>query len=266
MGEPCDAKEIEISMKRKHLTKDEKIIFLFDVDAEMGTPWDQESTSLPRYVVVKEYIEMLIRRKSNFTSAHRFSLAVFNDASAIRLIQNFTSDVEEMLAAFGRIDSEMIPSQQVSFPSEQRSIDLSELVNRLSFIFPPEEALIEEHYLTRCILIYGRSYSPPTITNEIELIRNPKFYIDALYIHVRHSEEGTCCQSAFDTLCLLQEYMNESGKVSFVMETIQSNFRLLNHCSSLIAHSAQRLDQSDFFDKVDISDEYLDELRAYSCK
>lgn len=67
--------------KRKQLVKDEKLLFLFDVDAENLTPWDS-SDSTPRFIIIKDALEMVIKRKSNF-SEHRFALATYSGTALI---------------------------------------------------------------------------------------------------------------------------------------------------------------------------------------
>ena len=68
-----------ISIKRNQITKDEKILFLVDMDPENRSPWDNvdsSSNTVLRYQVINEALEMIVKRKSNF-SEHRFALATY---------------------------------------------------------------------------------------------------------------------------------------------------------------------------------------------
>ena len=55
---------------------------------------------------------------------------------------------------------------------------------------------------------------------------------------------------------------SQAGKVSFVMETMHSKMRLIGHCGMLVAHPAQRSEQARTMEKIDISEAYLQTLRA----
>ena len=262
------------------LVKEEKIVLLFDLHEENAITWDMPSSSssspMKRFEVVSQVLESTIRRKTNFPYTHKFALVAFRSSRAqdMKLIQNFTSDLSEMINALANLRQLFYalpasPEEKGNGPLNspvEGSVDLSELLYNLNSIFGSElrEPLIENEYLTRCILVYGRSTFVPKISKGIELIKNPQFYVDILYIHLKPSadDDSMRCQEAYDALAQIQAFMNEAGKISYVFETFHSMMRLTTYCSMLIAHPAQRCDQEEMMVKVDISDVCIEEMKG----
>ena len=76
----------DVTTKRRQIIKDEKILFLLDFDPENNISWElesitqyqeqQQSSYNTRYCALKESLEMLIKRKSNF-SEHKYGIAIY---------------------------------------------------------------------------------------------------------------------------------------------------------------------------------------------
>ena len=269
-----------IPESRKLLGKPEKIVLLFDLHVENAITWDSpsssssSSSSAKRFEVVAQGLETFVRRKANFPCPHKFALVAYHSSQlcGMNLVQDFTSDLSEMFNALANLQQFF---SAVSINAEDHGtsqnvqgdecVDLSELLDNLTKLLATQNGLMENEYLTRCVLVYGRSNSVPTISKEISLIKNSQFYVDILYVHLKPSfdDDTMRCQEIYDTLAQIQAFMNEAGKTSHVYETFHSMMRLTTYCSMLVAHPAQRCDQEEMMVKVDISDRCIQEMKNY---
>ena len=261
-----------VSASRKLLSKEEKIVLLFDLHVENTLTWDMPSSSssshspIKRFEVIIQGLETFVRRKANFPNLHKFALVVFNSSRLedMKLIQDFTSDSSEMINSLTNLRHLFAPGMDKNENGNEDEVDISEMLDNLTVIFDPrKQALMEDDFITRCILIYGRSTLVPKISREVELIKDPKFYVDILYIHLKPTvnDESLQCQDAYDALAQTQVFMNEAGKISYVFETFHSMMRLIAYCGMLTAHPAQRCDQEELMVKVDISDRCIQEMK-----
>ena len=74
-------------------------------------------------------------------------------------------------------------------------------------------------------------------------------FIDALYVHKKPSEGGSCCQDVYD---FLTKFEDQSGpKLSYFFEVTSSIPRLSQHTAMLLAHPARRDEQDDMKTKLE---------------
>ena len=79
------------------------------------------------------------------------------------------------------------------------------------------------------------------------LLEHPSFFIDALYVHKKPSEGGSCCQDVYDFLTKFED----ASKLSYFFEVTASIPRLSQHTAMLLAHPCSRDEQDDMKMKLD---------------
>ena len=80
-----------------------------------------------------------------------------------------------------------------------------------------------------------------------KLLEHPSFFIDALYVHKKPSEGGSCCQDVYDFLTKFED----ASKLSYFFEVTASIPRLSQHTAMLLAHPCSRDEQDDMKVKLD---------------
>ena len=122
-----------VSASRKLLSKEEKIVLLFDLHVENTLTWDMPSSSssshspIKRFEVIIQGLETFVRRKANFPNLHKFALVVFNSSRLedMKLIQDFTSDSSEMINSLTNLRHLFAPGMDKNEKGPEEEVDLS---------------------------------------------------------------------------------------------------------------------------------------------
>lgn len=245
-----------LSVIRCNLSKPERICFLIDTHPEMVSPWDDGRSRLDG---LRQAILAIVKRKTNICNRHQFAVASYS-ASDVAMQCDFTSRISDIEGALGSINIDLITGAE-------ESIDLARVIERAG------EKLLhcisDTDYLTRCVVIFGRSKEVPMYSSEPAILKSQRFMVDVLYMHFKSSEIGVRCQEIFDILCELQHENVEDGtnptKFHYIVETHPSPLKLLPALCAILCHSGQRGElygDDGFLARIDPSESRLAAIRA----
>jgi len=118
-------------------------------------------------------------------------------------------------------------------------------------------------FSSRSIITCALFLQEPVISStEIPLLQLPLYYLDVLYLHVKlTSDTASRCQAIYSVLSTLQ-IDSDPPKCSYLFECHPSTLRLLGFCAALTSHPAQRQDQTEFLEKLEVTDQSLSSIRG----
>eukprot|EP01041_Mallomonas_annulata_P008397 gene8397-17311_t len=248
----------EFSLARQMFIKPERLLFLVDLHEEMESLWDDGKTRLD---IVKDVMSCIIRRKANSKFRHQFAIATFTRPDDLNVIVDFSTKTDDLTIKFSSIQS--------SISSFSEPLDFALLFTKLESILnmDPDDSSSQQT-LTRCILIFGRSREIPFISYNAPILQNKYFFLDILYLHHKINEENIHCQEIYDILSQIstESDINEqenpliSHKVSYTFETHPSAIRLYTYVAALLSHPINREHQLDFLEKIEITNDTLENV------
>lgn len=139
--------------QRRRMALPEKLCFLVDTHPEMGTTWESDET---RVEAAKAAIRLIVRRKVNLSAAHQYAVCSYDQKGRIQRGCEFTNKISEIDAALHAL--------QLSSPIDKADIgpmDMSTLLDQLQIVLFDDgstAASLDNKYVNRCVLIYGRSF------------------------------------------------------------------------------------------------------------
>ena len=222
----------------------------------MAEPWSPAEPFGPtRLAVIKQTLAAFVRRKASADRRHRFGVCLLGDSTLVHL--PFTSELQLVLAT---IDSLSVVKCQQRFdfdglfdtigdelPLETPPLPAVEATAAAGTAAAAEASLPPT--LFRALLVFGRSHAVPHVSARPSLLDHPRFFLDALYVHKKMSEEGVVCQDTYDFF--MDQLDAECGKTAYIFEVAASLPRLHQHVMMLLAHPAQRDDQDSFLEKLE---------------
>ena len=258
----------------------EMLMLAIDVGEEMRTPWDsRKPAAADRLTVVTSALVQFVKAKSALNPRHRFGITLLGDDAHPFL--ECTSDVHRVFESLGQLAAMVRPvadafefgvllrllTQELGLDrAAPGAAEPAPLAIDAAFTFrtiivcvrassknPPSclaRALARNRAATRARR-YGRSHAVPTLSEGTStfkrLLEHPSFFIDALYVHKKPSEGGSCCQDVYDFLTKFED----ASKLSYFFEVTASIPRLSQHTAMLLAHPCSRDEQDDMKMKLD---------------
>ncbi|XP_008202499.1 BRISC and BRCA1-A complex member 1 [Nasonia vitripennis] len=221
--------------KKISLNVPEKIVFVIDTVREFSSPEFKLSTGQKYKIlyILKRAVEIFLHNKLMLNQKHEFAL-VYIDSNKAEWLCGFTGNLKLLLNKLESIE-ECIPDNNKSY------FDLQQIFNLIYQKVIHEKSVLEDN-VVRIILLYCRSNIIPRFntTNVImqEIISNPNFFLDILYVHEIPSLDNKC-----------EEIYSELNKldiksVSYIMELSRNVAKLHNYMARLLAHPAQRVSQN----------------------
>lgn len=230
-------------------TLPEDILLCIDVGEEMAEPWDARTTAhlATRLRAVKESLCCFVKQKLAFDRRHRFGVCLLSHTANI--ILPFTSEDDIILAVIDSLG--VVHDNLDGGATGQTGFNFDDLFPLLDEFVSVDEDCAPSRIL-RVVILYGRSYTVPTLSINPILLQRPHIYLDALYVHKKSNQEGVLCQETYDFFI---EHFDVSdslhGKTAYFFEVASSSPRLYQHMMMLLAHPVQRDDQDTFLDNLE---------------
>lgn len=232
-------------------TLPERIIFAIDLNSEMrdidsGTAQGEERW--PKMTLVKDAIKIFVHSKLALSDRHQFALCVLKNSPSWLLTMTGNKD-----SFFKAVDS------LVASETEFKELEVAPLISMAEQVVRDSPG-----YTVRVIVVYARTTVIPTlscppdrVTNTFPLFENPRFSLDALFLHrpspqsppanQNNAQSNTArAQDVYDVLTALDgsQHRGYFFAVSNRREAFFTNF------ASLLAHPQQRFSQGNQISKL----------------
>jgi hypothetical protein len=183
--------------------------------------------------------QSFVHYKGNFNRQHQF--AIFTLGATTRCRLPFTSDLDHVQDALASLETD---------PEASEAYVMDELFDALLPLVGPTTDPATVKYLTRAILIFGRSHALPELHDPSPIFTRDTFFMDVLYVHKNPQEPGTMCQDIFDFLTAF-DGKNPLFQKDYYLDIATHSTKLLLYVQMLMAHPIQRFDQDSFLEKVE---------------
>ena len=181
-------------------------------------------------------VNTLVSRKSNSVMKHQFGLMTLSSDGRVTWACHFTANKDRVHDALKSIECDT---------GDHTSVDLAAILDGVAAKLQTQQNLHLDE-LTRCIFTFGRSKYVPLISSSPQLVSDPLFYLDVVYIHDKSNSETL--QSTYEVLHDL--ISTADGRNNFLFETHPSNMRLHGILPLLLAHAMQREVQENITEKL----------------
>jgi hypothetical protein len=229
--------------------KREEIIIAIDVSPEqheqsifraMGSGEKER-----RLEIVKEAALRFVELKSTFNARHTFGIIALGKGAEVVLAP--TANVEAVRAS--------IAGLQIAEDSDVTQDLLSFDFSRLFCPTVLGDGNATDLPFVHLVLIYGRSYAMPTLSDETTvraIIDRPFFCFDIVYIHAPKPPKGRAStdpprmvQAVYDFLSDLESESPDKEGLSYFFELASDGDKLFRCLALCLAHPAQRRHQDD---------------------
>lgn len=230
----------------------ERVMLAVDISSEMmdktcarpGDPLNQDRL-VRRINIVKDALLRFVELKSKFNPLHLFGLCVLTDT--VDVIQDYTSNIGAFKQCIKNICVDTSCGKNLT-------LDFEKLF--LNPIIHSEET----SRITHLVIVYGRSYELPSLSNR-ELCRNVidsrNFFFDIIYLHAPkniHLKQSTdlapyqnrpkrVCQEVYDFLSDLESHRIEKDGISYFFEMATNGEKLLRSFALCLSSPKQRKPQ-----------------------
>ncbi|KAJ3639096.1 hypothetical protein Zmor_004256 [Zophobas morio] len=212
----------------------EKIILVVDsAEDEKFTPfWQINGQERKPFDMLKYAVAVFLNHKHSMDKKHEYAVAILT-ANNVSWVVDFTNKIDEIISKLEEIKScqtEDIFQLNSLFELICQKVQVPRLCKMEDIIFPPP-------YIVRTVLLYGRSYTMPTLleNKEIqELLKSPYFILDVLMTHETIDEDNNC-NKIFNVL----QNLDVKG-YSYFLSVGRDAKTLLYSMGKLLGHPLQR--------------------------
>lgn len=215
----------------------EKIVLCIDTSMETENTFLKSKDNKPHSLLSlwKNALELFVWNKSLINSKHEFAIILLEDKEAVWLM-DFTSDAKMICEAISALAASSTTTTDVF----DISVLFQTIVDKAS---PPPSTnptpLLPPDYITRCILLYGRSSTIPVYRGDPQhrqqLISSPYFFLDIIYGHEAPELMSNNCETIFNILAELQPHHK-----TMVLDIWHNATRMFDHMARLLPHPLQR--------------------------
>lgn len=237
-------KSYDLHQTVRKLDCKEKIVLCIDHSDPMSDLVDLEGSKDAVFNAVTSAVKHFLLSKYFISSSHEYSLILVNeDVQLMTEMNSQSNEIIQMLRDVWNSKTIDLPEKEINSAKNDDFFDISLLFKQLeTFVkFPSNNFDSTESvpFVVRVIFVYGRSNCPVQLKNSQifqNLISNPHFFFDALYIHETSSEDNKV-EEVYKSLCDL-----DIEEKSYILETDLSSglIGIFNCFTKLLGHPLQR--------------------------
>lgn len=219
----------------------EKILFVIDtVREQQCTPFKLGTgATYSPFFMIKRVVENFVNAKSIIQSRHEYALMTL-DSQSSSWVCDYTNNTRIILNHLEGIAEDILNEEQKTYDFGQI---FETIHSRIPIPTSNQAGTISPTFVTRVILIYGRSNSIPKFHTGQKYLKNltdnPYFFLDVLFVHEPPSDDNMC-ELVYAEITAL-----DTTSFSYIFEVGRNAAKIHDNMAKLLAHPLQRPPQKD---------------------